>query len=406
MAIKVRIRNPNISDLETTKLTADVSSGTTITVDSVNGFSVNDYVIVGTEGTDSAELKKISSISGLVMTLDSAIAHSHLADEPVTKTLYNQIKIYRAESASASYSLLATVDVDVSNHNKETIYVDDTGSGSKYYKSTYYNSTTGIASDYSSALKGSGLFAYISLAEFRLRTGITGSDIPDSELTTFLNRAANKIRDECYIMRRRENISKTTIDSTERYYFTHMYIADDNLDGTINKNDLEVLERDADGTVENDITDHVASLNQYDGYFTLDSGYPTNDDYGIYVTYRWTRYPLAEVESDLEELNLCIAMEWIIRKQMTDAFKRGITSQSVSGLTINRSPDTFKALLEYYEKRRNELFRKLRPIKFVPWRGNTGATQIPGKLTQPLKRDTLRAEDTLSQRLEKLRRRY
>lgn len=405
MAIKIRILNPNTSDLEKTRLTVDVSSGTSITVDSVSGLAENTYIIVGNIGSDSAELKKISSISGLVITIDSAISHSHLADEPVTKTLYNQTKIYRATSSGGSLVLVDTIALDYSNHNNETVYVDSTGSGAKYYKTTYYNSQASTESDYSDELKGSGLFAYISLAEFRLRTGITGSDVSDSVLTGYLNRAANKIKDKSYIFRRRNRIDKTTIDSEERYYFDYFFIADSNLDGVVDKNDLEVLERNNDGTTENDITAQVNTLNQYDGYFTLNDGYPTSTDYAIYVTYRWTRKPLAEVTEDMEELNLCIAMEWIVRRQMTDAFKRGISSQSVPGLTINRSPDIFKEMLKEYTSRTKELFNKLKPIRFVKWRGHTDLTQTPGRVVQPLKTDRIAGEETLTQRIEKLRKR-
>ncbi len=239
--------------------------------------------------------------------------------------------------------------------------------------------------------------AYITISKFRQDSTFSTAEISDTIITDFINRGARTLRDECYILRRREYIGKTTVDGEDRYYFSHQYLADDNLDGTVNKDDIKVEEINSDGTIENDITAQVASIDLIDGYFTLNSGYPTSGA-NIYVTYRWTRYPItdSQVTSELEELNYCYAMEYAIRYQMTRAFKRGVSSQSTSGFSINRDYNTFKDLMKDQIERKMELLGKYKPRRVVLWKGNSGATQFPNSIRQPAKRDNLDNPDDVN----------
>jgi len=246
--------------------------------------------------------------------------------------------------------------------------------------------------------------SYITNEEFRNRTGLTTSDIDDTLLTTFLNRGAEKIRDECYILRRRELVSKSTVsDGSVRYYLNNLYLADNNLDNTIDEDDLEVLERNSDGTVENDITSHVASIDQYEGYFTLDAGYPTNSSYNIFVTYRWTRFPLAEITDELEELNLALTMNYYNIYQVGNVFKRGVTNISIPGMSVTRGYDAFENMAKSYKQIEKDIFSKIKPIRMLSWKGNTGATQYPGSMSNPIKRDNLFSDDTINEKVSRYR---
>ena len=177
MVVKIRTTNPGLSDLQKTTLTASVSSGTSISIGSNEGLSANDYLVIGNLTKDNAELKNISTISGLTVTVDSAIENSHTSGESISKTNYNQIQIYRASSSTGAYSLLTTVDVDFSNQNGETIYTDIVGTSAYYYKTKYYNETTTVASSFSDAAKGTGLGAYVTIEKFRVLTGVIGADM-------------------------------------------------------------------------------------------------------------------------------------------------------------------------------------------------------------------------------------
>jgi len=71
---------------------------------------------------------------------------------------YDQIKVYRSDSKTGTYALIATVDIDettiADNSPGYTIYDDSTGSSSKYYKVSYYNSGSATESDLSDVFQG------------------------------------------------------------------------------------------------------------------------------------------------------------------------------------------------------------------------------------------------------------
>ena len=242
--------------------------------------------------------------------------------------------------------------------------------------------------------------AYITIEEFRNRTGLNTTDINDTLLQTYLNRGAEKIRDECYILRRFEPVSKNTVsDESIRYYLNYLYLADSNMDNVIDENDLQVIERNSDGTIQNDITTQVASINQYEGYFTLNEGYSSDNSYNIFVTYRWTRFPLAEIQDELEELNLAITMNYYSSYQITNVYKRGVSNISIPGLSVTRGYDAFENLNKTYKQIEKDNLQKLKPIRMLSWKGNTGVTQMPKNIGNPMKKENLGNNDDLSGRI-------
>lgn len=245
---------------------------------------------------------------------------------------------------------------------------------------------------------------YISIEDFRARTGITSTDINDIDLAVIIEQATQKIKNECYLMRRRELLSSLTdSNGVKRYYFSHNYLADGNLDGEIDYNDLEVIERNSDGTIENNITNQVNTIDIYNGYFTLNSGYPSNDSYNIICTYFYTRFPLDEVTYELEELCESLTMTYFVKRAITNSYKRGIKNISVPGLSISREADSFKEMLSYYQDNAKRLLNKLKPIKFVNYKGNTGRTQFPNSAEQPIKKDYLGSTNSVDYRVNKYR---
>lgn len=71
---------------------------------------------------------------------------------------YDQIKVYRSDSKTGTYVLITTVNIDqttiADNSPGYTIYDDSTGSSSKYYKVSYYNSGSATESDLSDSFQG------------------------------------------------------------------------------------------------------------------------------------------------------------------------------------------------------------------------------------------------------------
>ncbi len=151
----VYIEHPELGP-QKTRLSSDVAaSASSSTVENNDGFATNDYVVFGKPGEELTEIVKLTSTTGnttLGHTTGPVFAHS--ARTPTSQIKYNQVKIYSATSETGTYSLLATIDLDIDE--KETIYDDTTGDSSTWYKVKYYNETTTALSDFSSAVQATG----------------------------------------------------------------------------------------------------------------------------------------------------------------------------------------------------------------------------------------------------------
>lgn len=155
----IRAYNPSLDGLESTTLSQYTAAAVTaLTVQGNQGFVNTDPILIGEMGTDNAEVKAVNAVvtTGNALTVTTT-TFPHNADEPVIKLRYNQVKFYRSTTtATGSYSLLATVDMDVDNVDLETTYDDTTGSSSYFYKVSFYNSVTTVESQQSDSVQGSG----------------------------------------------------------------------------------------------------------------------------------------------------------------------------------------------------------------------------------------------------------
>uniref|UniRef100_A0A7V3JA78 Uncharacterized protein n=1 Tax=candidate division CPR3 bacterium TaxID=2268181 RepID=A0A7V3JA78_UNCC3 len=192
------IEHPEIDTSEQTSLTTAVSAGNTgLAVQNNQGFSANDYILIENIGSENAEIVKISSLSGNTTINTDALKFSHGIDTPITYIKYNQIKIYRASSKTGSYSLLATVNIEVDYPNG-TRYDDTTGTSSSWYKVTYYNSTSLVESDYSDPIPATGIPDYylrgIQNAVVTLANDPLEQRIRRDDITRWINEIYRKVQ--------------------------------------------------------------------------------------------------------------------------------------------------------------------------------------------------------------------
>lgn len=150
--------NPSTDELEQTFLTAPVSAGiTSLSVKNNQNFAGSQRVLIGDMGTETAEIISVSGVSGgTTITLSSATTFAHPTDTPVYILQFDQVKFYRATSSSGTYTVVATVALDVDNDEKKTYYDDTTGLSSYYYKVSLFHSISSVESTLSDPVKGSG----------------------------------------------------------------------------------------------------------------------------------------------------------------------------------------------------------------------------------------------------------
>ena len=186
--------------------------------------------------------------------------------------------------------------------------------------------------------------AYATIQDFRDFTGITTTDIPDNIVQEFIDEANIAIRADGYVKFVREPVTPTITPSGEkRYYLPKKYLADGNLDGNIDKSDLQVFEYDA-----YDIVDISAQIDKWDEtgqYFTLNDGYPTAGR-AVCVTYYAAADTLTAISDFLKKATMYYAASLSLQKLGIKKFKKGIVGMSVEGLSLTRSPEAVNVFNE------------------------------------------------------------
>lgn len=175
---------------EKTSFSADEVIGQTVlSVNNAQGFVANSYIVLGNLGYEKAEIAKIASIdTGLItITITSGTKHAHSEGELITKIFYNQRKFYRSTTESGTYTHLTSEGSPVNlkvDDPSGTCLEDSSGLSTSWYKSTYYNSTTGQESDIDDAIatKAGEVEFYTSIYKVKAEAGLQDNSYISDEL--------------------------------------------------------------------------------------------------------------------------------------------------------------------------------------------------------------------------------
>lgn len=152
--------NPSTDNLEKSYLAQSYpAASSTLVTKNTNNFNNGDKLLLGEMGREKSEIVTINTVSGdkITITLTAGTKFPHSADDPVYDLRYDQINFYRSTSgAGGSYSLLASVPVDVDNADKCTYYNDNAGLSSYFYEISFYSNPTAIESSLSDQMAGEG----------------------------------------------------------------------------------------------------------------------------------------------------------------------------------------------------------------------------------------------------------
>lgn len=150
--------NFDTDDLEKTYLTDPVSeAATSLVVKNNDRFSANQRIMLGEMGQEKTEIVTLSAVSGGTGLTIGATVYPHPVDTPIYALRFDQVKFYRSTTGvSGTYSILATVALDVDNENLHTLYDDTTGVSTYYYKISFYHSISTVESSLSDPVVGAG----------------------------------------------------------------------------------------------------------------------------------------------------------------------------------------------------------------------------------------------------------
>lgn len=167
---------------EQSYLTADAAAGQAIiNVENADTLAVDDYVLVGVKGSETGQILKILSITGLQVTFLTNLTSPHYRNEPIYKLRGNQAKIYRAANvdgsvpSDGSFSILSTITYQ--GDQVTTSYNDSTGGSGYWYKYTLYNSTSLVESPLADAvpIRGGNYGYYVTADDVREEAGFSSN---------------------------------------------------------------------------------------------------------------------------------------------------------------------------------------------------------------------------------------
>lgn len=185
---------------ERTKTTDDTLAGAHVSVPVQNsaGYTSGDYVVIGYEGSEQAELVQIESVSGQNLVLD-LLKLPHTSDEPVIKYRYNKRKFYGALTATGSFAEItgSGSPVVIAVNDPQGTIIEYTGvEGYQYFKATYFNSTTADETDAedSQAVLADESVRYCSIYAIKKQAGLTNNPfITDGIVEGYRTQAENEI---------------------------------------------------------------------------------------------------------------------------------------------------------------------------------------------------------------------
>jgi hypothetical protein len=169
-----------------------------LTVQNVAGLAINNYLVVGIEGSEQAEMCKITAVTNETVTVDT-LKLPHYADEPVTQYRYNARKFYGSTTAGGSYVELTGYGSPVLlsiTDPQNTLLEYTGGEGYLYFKSTYWNTTSSEETnlvDATETLANESL-RYCSLYQIRRQSGMLDNPfITEDILENYRRRAESEI---------------------------------------------------------------------------------------------------------------------------------------------------------------------------------------------------------------------
>lgn len=128
----------------------------TLTVESIAGFSIGQYLLLGLLGNERSEIVRVHTAttpSGSTITLNANTVYRHEVGAPVVLFEYNQVEFNRATTESGSKTVLATSDL--TPDSMDTIY-DDTTNSTGFGFTRFKNSAGSTYSGYSDAIPYAG----------------------------------------------------------------------------------------------------------------------------------------------------------------------------------------------------------------------------------------------------------
>lgn len=174
-------------------------SNVVLTLLSNEGLAIGNHIAIGHEGSETAELQRITAVTGSTQVTVATLKFYHGSEEPITYYRYNQRKFYGSVTVDGTFNHLAA------SGSPKDIQVDDPQGtileyagvdGYVYFKATYYNSQTLEETDIADAVAtlADDSKRYTSIEAIKKQAGLSRNPyINDADVEVYRKRAENEV---------------------------------------------------------------------------------------------------------------------------------------------------------------------------------------------------------------------
>ena len=172
---------PEINVKEATVTSAEAAAGAnSIVVENAQNAAPNDFIYIGTPGSEKVEKAKVASVTGQTITLVGALSFKHERFSLVTVVRGDQIQVYTAANVDGSIPADADFSahdspVDIDADDVATIITDEDGTTDLWYKYVYYDSDASqevTTLNASVADRGGDYGAYATIEDILIEAGL------------------------------------------------------------------------------------------------------------------------------------------------------------------------------------------------------------------------------------------
>lgn len=237
--LRTLLENQQTSAVSTNVFAADTS----VPFMNSTNFNVNDFILIGVLGSETAEIRKIGSISGNTVVVTVALTFDHPQDTIITLFDYDQVIFYHSATTTSALIALAAAQNLVADNIYN--YYNDTSNATGYGWVRYYNSVTTLTSDASNPVPYAGWADNsVKLMFDTFYTQITNREkklIKDADVYRWLNEAYTIARNRLNLSNREYTVptpqSLSIIGGTAEYalpdYFARVRTVTDNVGNII-----------------------------------------------------------------------------------------------------------------------------------------------------------------------------
>jgi len=193
----VKINLPEITGNIKTFLSADYTSGTSLTVESSASFANGQYIIIGEPGLEKTEATNLTAAPGVSTLTISALSYSHPKGTPVYYINWDQYALQYRTATTESWTNYASMPTNLRWDAPYTEYRDAAATSTYGWRYRYYSTEKTAYSDYSDTISATGwgdnTVGYMIRNVRKIAGDPDGKTVSDTELIRYFNAAQDKI---------------------------------------------------------------------------------------------------------------------------------------------------------------------------------------------------------------------